>query len=408
MLSLTIKRTRPSNLPSVITANSPTHAISTKIQAGGGGRSCIPGNYDEPTARASEHDFSDLNRLPGLRTSPPMDSVSALQTCHEVLLEALTERMRLQDQRDAALERDLRVWLTRNECLKQDLCGGAEAGGWGGSMAHAEERDCSSQDKDWYGACLMGDIGNTSEEDEEVNLFNSWDSDVDTNQEVGSRHWNSGYEIGRLGMPTHSGSDGILYLPPVDPHPGQNFSFESSLEARDMHQGPTTAGGSASDSDNTTGTIIRWIPNVLLSTDLPSSSPHTPVSTHTQPQPPRARKISIIMDYADLQEVSQKLTQWRHSGQEYNDWQNAWEDLGRAQEERDWKPCSGGESSEEAEGQGRSDDRVDGFKQEWLEGANRDEESDEYDMGGDRDGGVSLVVFNQYGRGRGVGTGSNA
>jgi len=128
---LKVRRTRLPQRKPQDTTPILTPVPQIKIQAGGGGRTCIPGNYDEglqPT-----HTLDELADLPAftlasdISPSSHLKPLSYLRIRHGVLLEQLANKIREQDEREKALDRDLSEFLTSNGELWCSLRGLHEA-----------------------------------------------------------------------------------------------------------------------------------------------------------------------------------------------------------------------------------------------------------------------------------------
>ncbi|KAF8435884.1 hypothetical protein BGX38DRAFT_1216202 [Terfezia claveryi] len=443
---LHIRRTRPQNVKNGSTIYHTVHTARTKIQAGGGGRTCIPGNYYEmsesQTRTEAMDDFSDLHRL-----TTTMDSLSCLHMRHEVLLETLTERIRQQDEKEAALERE----------AQGGPLGGFVTKSWGWSNDCKREVGCCQEPGE------TEYISDTALTEAEFVADDASESAVDTNEQSGDELWDctaeemEGLRRRAQGHPRLMCSSDTFAL---DADTCQDFTSQSPYRLnfgnKDVDQESATATDPyPDDGGETDGTALQWIPRAKLSNPLQPRSPDIHFCPKTQPKSPQGpidgdkkereqegagtpdrwsmadskvdgagqaaldsflgrqsgerpgMRSSIVMGADDLKAVRQGLRQWRDSG-EY--WDKEWGDEEEAVVDGNWasySDCEGDEEVIEAvkmfwhkDGRGREEPETEILEEDEDgdegEGNGKEAEDDEDQEENEEDnqGGVSLIILN--------------
>ncbi|RPB19320.1 hypothetical protein L211DRAFT_853297 [Terfezia boudieri ATCC MYA-4762] len=397
---LHIRRTRPQNVKNGSTVYHTVHAASTKIQVGGGGRTCIPGNYNDmsqsQTRPETLDDFSDLHSL-----TTTMDSLSYLHIRHAVLLETLRERIRQQDEKEAALEGGLTALLTQNQKLKEVLRGGFVSKSWAWSMTDGRRNYCKKE----VGCCQEpGEteyISNTIPMEAEFLADDASQSAVDTNEQSGDGLWDSTAEeieelrLQEQGHPHLTCFSDSLAL---DADTCQDFTSQTPYRLNFGNEGVDQESATATDpylddGGESDGTALQCTPKAKLSNPLQPRSPDIHFRPRTQPRSPQepvdgdkkereqgvagapdswsmadskldngagqvvfdlllgrqsggmyGRRNSNVMGADDLKAVRQGLRQWR-DGDEY--WGMEWADKEEAVGGGDWESHSDCKENEE-------------------------------------------------------------
>lgn len=232
----------------------------------------MPQNQNQTRAQG----MNDSCGLYGLDT--PVKSLSYLHMSHGAMLETLMERMRQQDEREAALERDLTALLVQNEKLKKDLCRGATRESWEWNMTHKGR--CDDRYTKQAGLCQdlwkVECISDTSLTEVQVDVDCVSESSMDPT-EPGDGHWDSiAEEIEDLRRLPHGHPHAIPhteYIHTLDTDTSQDFTSQSpSNMASGNKREPSTnlyTEGDGEDEDTT----MQWVPKAVFSNPLPPKSP---------------------------------------------------------------------------------------------------------------------------------------
>ncbi|KAF8427070.1 hypothetical protein EV426DRAFT_572420 [Tirmania nivea] len=301
---LDINRTRPFNLrkESSTPHTLPSH---TRIQAGGGGRICIPGNYHD--VAQSEARVPDPNGHAVLGRSGHMNLVSHLQSNHSALLEAITDTIRQQDEREAALEKDLEELLIQNGKLKWDLRKGAMTKSGGENTTRAGGHSITH----FHAACETEDMSEADPTDDGFGAHSAYNLEMDTDRESGNGLWNGTLRGARVvdsqvivySNCTHSAdSHSFLGFPAESPYNGHTWNKDIPQESIDTKD----------DSKNQAKTI-QWISKTLQSGLLAPSSGYLVCLPSIEPEQEREAAGMLDIDVARVALTQADEGMWRHA-----------------------------------------------------------------------------------------------
>jgi len=341
------------------------------------------------------HEFGDLHSQ-----TTPMQSPSYLHMYHGELLETLTDRLRQQDEREAALERDLTALLIQNKELKEDLHGGIveESREW--KMTHEGMCDYTRE----VGGCRdpleIEYVTDTVLSEAEFGDGETFESPKDTDKESRDGLGDSISEVLEGLQPVAHGYPHNIYSGcshALEADTCQDSTPQSPYKVnfgyKDVDQASAT-GLYTDDDEENEGTIMRWIPKAVL------PNPPSPRSSDIRfCQETQQRSLPGPVD-----RVKKEPGHWMGWVDEAALVEGEWESFSGCEEDQEdsdmlEKPHEGGDGHGWEEPQaGMQCEDGDGDGDE-VEGGSEEKE-DEEDLGEDEEdkpGGVSLEFLDDLG-----------